>query len=130
MSQKIWEGYCNTVLAHLSQGSLEDFIVAADGTPARLQCKLAAEDGADGRTAKSSGFSVHPSRAPVAFSNYLAVGDADGYLHILAQSDGRILGRRKLDSKGLRSGMVYAQGILFVYGNSGSLHAIEITEKS
>jgi outer membrane protein assembly factor BamB len=64
--------------------------------------------------------------SPIAFSNYLAVGDSDGYLHILAQSDGRFLGRRKLDGKGLRSNMVVADGILYVLGNSGSLQALEI----
>ncbi len=64
--------------------------------------------------------------SPIAFSNYLAVGDSEGYLHILAQSDGRFLGRRKLDGKGLRSNMVVADGVLYVLGNSGSLHALEI----
>ncbi len=63
---------------------------------------------------------------PIAFSNYVAVGDAEGYLHILAQSDGRFLGRRKVDGDGLRSRMAYADGTLFVLGNSGSLQAFEI----
>lgn len=64
--------------------------------------------------------------APVAFSNYLAVADSDGYLHILAQSDGRMMGRRKLDGKGVRSAMIYSDGKLYVLGNSGSLQALEI----
>ena len=64
---------------------------------------------------------------PAAFSNYLVVGDDDGYLHVLAQSDGRFLARRKLDGDGLRSGMAVVDGrTLYVLGNSGSLHAIEI----
>lgn len=65
--------------------------------------------------------------APVAFSNYLAVTDDEGYIHILAQSDGRLLGRRKLDGKGVRSRMIYADGTLYAFGNSGSLQALEIT---
>ena len=65
--------------------------------------------------------------SPAAFSNYLVVGDDEGYLHVLAQSDGRFLARRKLDGKGLRSGMAVADGrTLYVLGNSGALHAIEI----
>lgn len=65
--------------------------------------------------------------SPIAFSNYVAVTDSDGYLHVLAQSDGRLLGRRKLDGKGVRSRMTYADGILYALGNSGSLQALEIT---
>jgi len=65
--------------------------------------------------------------SPVAFSNYLAVTDDEGYIHILAQSDGRLLGRRKLDGKGVRSRMVYADGVLYAFGNSGSLQALEVT---
>jgi len=64
--------------------------------------------------------------APIAFSNYLAFGDDAGYLHVIAQRDGRHLGRRKLDGDGIRSGMVYSDSTLYVLGNSGSLHALQI----
>lgn len=67
--------------------------------------------------------------SPVAFSNYLAVGDAEGYLHIIAQRDGRHLGRRKLDGDGIRSAMVLGDTTLYVLGNSGSLHALKIELK-
>ena len=67
--------------------------------------------------------------SPVAFSNYLAVGDDEGYLHIIAQRDGRHLGRRKLDGDGIRSAMVLADTTLYVLGNSGSLHALQIELK-
>jgi len=64
--------------------------------------------------------------APQAFSNYVAVADGEGYLHILAQSDGRFMGRRKLDGDGVRSQMIYQDGTLFAMGNSGALLALEI----
>ena len=64
--------------------------------------------------------------SPIAFSNYLVVGDAQGYLHVIAQSDGRFVGRRKLDGKGLRSDMAVVDGTLYVLGNSGSLYAVQI----
>lgn len=65
--------------------------------------------------------------SPQAFGNYLVVGDDDGYLHVLAQSDGRFLGRLKLDGKGIRSAMSVTEGrTLYVLGNSGSLQAVEI----
>ena len=63
---------------------------------------------------------------PVAYSNYLLVGDDDGYLHVLAQSDGRFLGRTKLDGNGLRSSFTVADGTVYVFGNGGSLTALEI----
>lgn len=65
--------------------------------------------------------------SPLTFGNYLVVGDDDGYLHVLAQSDGRFLGRQKLDGKGIRSAMSVSEGrTLYVFGNSGSLQAVEI----
>ncbi len=64
--------------------------------------------------------------APTAFSNYLVFGDEEGYLHVIAQRDGRHLGRRKLDGDGIRSGIVVADGTLYVLGNSGSLHALTV----
>ena len=68
--------------------------------------------------------------SPQAFGNYLVVGDDDGYLHVLAQSDGRFLGRQKLDGKGIRSAMSVAEGrTLYVLGNSGSLQAVEIVAR-
>ena len=63
--------------------------------------------------------------SPLAFSNYVLVGDADGYLHVLAQSDGRFVARHRL-SAGLRSPMVESDGIVYVLANDGKLSALEI----
>ncbi len=76
---------------------------------------------------RQEGLSRRKLSSPAAFSNYLVVGDDEGYLHVLAQSDGRFLARRKLDGDGIRSGMTVSDGrTLYVFGNSGSLHAINI----
>ncbi len=64
--------------------------------------------------------------APTAFSNYVVFGDEEGYLHVIAQRDGRHLGRRKIDGKGLRSAPLVADGTLYVLGNSGRLQAVEL----
>ncbi len=58
---------------------------------------------------------------PLGFSNYLAVGDYEGYVHLLAQSDGRFVGRIKVDGNGLRSRLLAEGNTLYVYGNSGEL---------
>lgn len=64
--------------------------------------------------------------APVTFGNYVVVGDFEGYLHVLSQIDGRFVSRKKLDGDGLSSGMVARGDLLYVYGNSGKLHALRI----
>lgn len=63
---------------------------------------------------------------PIAFSNYLVTGDEDGYLHVMAQSDGRFLGRTKVDGDGIRSRPVVASELFYVLGNSGTLRAYNV----
>lgn len=64
--------------------------------------------------------------APVAIGSYLAFTDFEGYLHLLAQSDGRFVGRRRVDSGGVRAALVSEGGRLFAMGNGGSLTVMEI----
>jgi len=61
--------------------------------------------------------------APRAVGNYVAVTDFEGYVHLLSQIDGRIVGRTRADSDGVRAAMVSGAGLLYVYGNSGKLTA-------
>ena len=64
--------------------------------------------------------------APVAMGSYLAFTDFEGYLHLMAQSDGRFVGRRKIDGSGVRSDVVAEGGRLYAMGNKGSLFVLEI----
>ncbi|MGI9250622.1 MAG: outer membrane protein assembly factor BamB [Pseudohongiellaceae bacterium] len=64
--------------------------------------------------------------APTAINNYLAVADAEGYLHILSQIDGRIVGRERIDNDGVRAALLAHDGSLYAYGNSGRLVALSI----
>jgi len=64
--------------------------------------------------------------APQTFGGYLAVGDFEGYLHILDQSTGEFVARRKVDSEGLRAPMQSVDGVLFVQGNGADLEAIVV----
>ena len=66
--------------------------------------------------------------APVAISSYIAVGDFEGYLHIIAQSDGRFVARAKVDGKGLNSPAVVDGSRIYTMGNSGRLSAFEIVQ--
>ncbi len=57
---------------------------------------------------------------------YLVVGDSDGFLHVLAQSDGHLVGRRKIDGNGIRSRPIVADGIVYCMGDGGKFAALEI----
>ena len=63
---------------------------------------------------------------PAVFSSYIAVGDYQGYLHILSQVDGRFVARTKIDGKGVRVQPLVVGGWLYVYGNGGKLVALTI----
>lgn len=62
----------------------------------------------------------------VTLGAFLAVGDADGYLHLFAQSDGRPIARTRIDRRGIRVTPVVAGSILYVLGNSGRLQALRV----
>jgi len=63
---------------------------------------------------------------PVAVSSYIVVGDFEGYLHLVAQSDGRFVGRKLVDKQGFSSSPVVDGTRIFIMGNGGQLTALEI----
>jgi outer membrane protein assembly factor BamB len=60
-------------------------------------------------------------------SSYVAVADFEGYVHLLSQVDGEILGRVRPDKDGVRADMLSSGNTLYVFGNSGKLQAYDIT---
>ena len=64
--------------------------------------------------------------APRTITNYVAVADFEGYLHLISQVDGRIVGRTQIDSDGVRANLITDNGRLIVYGNSGTLTALSL----
>jgi len=65
--------------------------------------------------------------APVPFGDYVAVGDYEGYLHLLSRYDGHIAARAQVDSKGIQARPLVLGDVLYVYGSSGTLAAYTIT---
>jgi len=63
---------------------------------------------------------------PTPISSYVAVVDFEGYLHLLSQVDGTIVGRERPDSDGARADMIAEGNILYVYSNSGDLIAYDL----
>ncbi len=66
---------------------------------------------------------------PTPVSSYVAVGDLEGYVHIISQVDGEFAGRVKADGNGVRADMLSDGNVLYVFGNGGKLIAYEITAK-
>jgi len=64
--------------------------------------------------------------APVTVSSYVAVGDFEGYLHLMAQTDGHFVAREKIDGAGLSAPVVADGNRLYVITNSGRLMAFEV----
>ena len=61
--------------------------------------------------------------APEPFGSYVAVGDFEGYLHLLSTYDGHIAGRVRVDRKGIAARPVAVDDVLYVYGKGGTLAA-------
>ena len=60
----------------------------------------------------------------------MATVDFEGYLHLLSQVDGEIVGRTKVDSKGARADMIAQGNRLFVYTNDGALKAYDVEARN
>jgi outer membrane protein assembly factor BamB len=59
---------------------------------------------------------------PTVIDDYVAVGDFEGYLHLLLRSDGSIVGRERVDSEGIQAAPVVVSGDrLLVLGAGGEL---------
>jgi len=67
--------------------------------------------------------------APEPFADYIAVGDVEGYIHLLSRYDGHIAARAKVDGKGISAKLLARDGVLYVYGNSGKLAAFVLPEE-
>ena len=67
---------------------------------------------------------------PTPVNSYVATVDFEGYLHLLSQVDGEIVGRIKVDSKGARADMIARGNRLFVYTNDGALKAYDVEARN
>ncbi len=62
---------------------------------------------------------------PVVSGSYVVVGDFAGYLHWLNRSDGGVVGRVRVDKKGIAVAPAVAGEILYVLGRGGELSAYQ-----
>lgn len=62
---------------------------------------------------------------PVAYDDYVVVGDFEGYVHWLAGSDGRQLGRVQIASSAIDAKPVVVDNIVYIYAKDGTLSALK-----
>jgi outer membrane protein assembly factor BamB len=67
--------------------------------------------------------------APLAFGPYVAVGDYEGYVHLLSRDDGSFIARLKTDGSPINVQPVALGERILVQTDEGGLFAIEISER-
>ncbi len=87
---------------------------------------IAIRRNSDSETWRNEDLVLREVTAPTPFNNYIAVADFEGYVHLLSQVDGRLVGRTEVDGDGVRARLVASSNTLLAFGNSGRLTALTI----
>ncbi len=66
--------------------------------------------------------------APAAGNGWIAVGDFEGWVHLLDQDDGRFVARVRVDRQGIISNPLAVGDMLIVQGSGGTLSAYKVGE--
>ena len=115
----LWEREASS-LAGVSFGFGNVYLISTDG-------KVIAYNGSNGREVwRVEALLNRQLNAPLVIGSYLAVTDFEGYLHLLAQSDGRFVARKKVDSRGVGARLIQREGRIYALGNGGNLAVLEI----
>lgn len=64
--------------------------------------------------------------APRAFGNFIAVGDFEGYLHVLSQINGQFVARTRVDRSGIRAPLLSEGNVIYAFTNAGRLTALRL----
>jgi outer membrane protein assembly factor BamB len=65
------------------------------------------------------------SAPAIVASEYLVVGDLEGYLHWLATDDGRMLARTRVGSDSIRAKPLVVDDVVYVFSDNGRLAALK-----
>ena len=115
----LWEKEASSLVG-VSVGFGNVYLISADG-------KVTAYNGTNGREVwRVEALLNRNLNAPLVTGSFLAFTDFEGYLHLLAQSDGRFVARKKLDSRGVGARLVQQEGRIYALGNGGTLSVLEI----
>ena len=121
--RKIWQKDVSS-FSGVSQGFGNIYVTDEDGT---ISAYLR---NGQGLRWEQSALGYRELSRPTPVSSYVAVVDLEGYLHLVSQVDGELVGRAKPGGGGARADMIADGNLLYVYTNNGKLIAYEITAKS
>jgi outer membrane protein assembly factor BamB len=67
--------------------------------------------------------------APAVSSEYVAVADFEGYLHLLSRRNGETVGREEIDGSGVRSPTIIHNDQIIILDNSGGISAFNVNQR-
>ncbi|HYE34077.1 outer membrane protein assembly factor BamB [Methylocaldum sp.] len=67
---------------------------------------------------------------PVLVKDYVVVGDLEGYLHLLSQEDGSLVGRVRVDKNPIEAAPVVFDDVIYVYTSGGTVAAVAVEGSS
>jgi outer membrane protein assembly factor BamB len=120
--RKVWQQEASS-FSGVSQGFNNIYVADEDGTLTAFM-----RNGQGVRWTQGA-LAYRKLSRPTPVSSYVAVGDFEGYVHILSQVDGDFVGRVRADGDGIRADMLSDGNTLYVFGNSGDLIAYEVISK-
>lgn len=121
--RRLWQQPTSSIVG-LAQGFGNVYVSADNGTVQAFYRN------GQGLRWEQEAFANRRLSAPATVRGFVAVGDFEGYLHILSQTDGSIVGRQRPDKNGIRAEMLVHDNLLIVYGNGGKLVAYDIQARS
>lgn len=107
----------------LAEGFSNIYVASAEGSV------IAFDQNNQGVRWEQSALARRQLSGPAVIGNYVVVGDLEGYVHLLAQADGRIAARIKVDGDGVRAAPLAADDLLYIFGNGGKIVAYRLEAK-
>jgi outer membrane protein assembly factor BamB len=120
--RRIWEHNASSYVA-LSEGISNIYVAGANGNITAFT-----KDN-QGVRWEQTALARRQLSGTAVWNDVVAVGDFEGYVHLLSETDGHFVGRVRVDSDGVRVAPLVADDLLYVFGNSGTIAAYRLEKK-
>ncbi|RDE23016.1 outer membrane protein assembly factor BamB [Motiliproteus coralliicola] len=117
--RRLWSSPLSTFRS-LAQNGLNLFAVDAEGTVVAFSKRNGDE------LWKQEALYFRQVSSPTILDGLVAVGDYEGYIHLLDPIDGRFVGRHRADSSALLSPPLGVEGVLYTLSDDGTLSALQL----